>query len=60
MGPREEAEERERKGNEKAEEGACMEGQRQITGAGQRPRETLWPPQNIGKEATVLQAGQQV
>lgn len=31
-----------------------MRGARQITGAGQRPRETLWPPQNIGKEATVL------
>lgn len=58
MGPREGADERERKGNEKAEEGACMEGERQITGAGQRPRETLWPPQNISKEATVLQAGQ--
>ena len=46
--------------HEKAEEEAWMDGARQITGAGQRPRETLWPPQNIGKEATVLQAGQQV
>ena len=47
-------EERGRKGNEKAEEGEWMDGARQIIGAGQRPRETLWPPQNIGKEATVL------
>ena len=29
-------EERERKGNEKAEEGEWMDGARQITGAGQR------------------------